>query len=241
MILIHEVIRMSIDLGQYSVLMLDMNGTFMFGQDRFGSEEDFFSTYSKVGGQQLSANEVAGFISECVALLWAINGDKKRFDDFPTVAEVLRSETLGFDLPDSELDLLEQVVALHELGQVPSEMVDTLRHLSKSHDLILVSNIWSKKGIWVDHLRRVGALNLFEETVFSSDHRCIKPGYRIYEIALGLTQVPLRDIVFIGDDPVCDVSTPKALGMATIHVVGTGESNRHDADRVVKRLSDLVA
>jgi FMN phosphatase YigB (HAD superfamily) len=119
-------------------------------------------------------------------------------------------------------------------------MVDTLRHLSKAHDLILVSNIWSKKGIWVDHLGRVGVLNLFKETVFSSDHRCIKPGHRIYEIALGLTQVPLREIVFIGDDPVCDVSTPKALGMATIHVVGTGESNRHDADRVVKRLSDLI-
>ena len=33
---------MAFDLGQYPVLMLDMNGTFMFGQDRFGSEEDFF-------------------------------------------------------------------------------------------------------------------------------------------------------------------------------------------------------
>ena len=37
-------------LDRFKVILLDMNGTFMFGQDRFGPEEDFAATYRRLGG-----------------------------------------------------------------------------------------------------------------------------------------------------------------------------------------------
>lgn len=36
-------------------LLLDMNSTFMFGEDNFGKDEDFSIYYKKIGGQ-LSSN-----------------------------------------------------------------------------------------------------------------------------------------------------------------------------------------
>jgi len=32
-------------LSRFTVVLLDMNGTFMFGGDRFGPEQDFAATY----------------------------------------------------------------------------------------------------------------------------------------------------------------------------------------------------
>ena len=40
-------------IDQFSVLLLDMNGTFMFGEDRFGEGEDFYRTYRALGGRRL--------------------------------------------------------------------------------------------------------------------------------------------------------------------------------------------
>jgi len=36
-------------LDQFPVLLLDMNGTFMFGHDRFGPDEDYYATYRPLG------------------------------------------------------------------------------------------------------------------------------------------------------------------------------------------------
>lgn len=45
-------------LDQFSVLLLDMNGTFMFGHDRFGPDQDYFATYQRVGGRSLDRESV---------------------------------------------------------------------------------------------------------------------------------------------------------------------------------------
>lgn len=37
-------------LDNFSAILLDMNGTFMFGHDRFGPEEDYYATYCVMGG-----------------------------------------------------------------------------------------------------------------------------------------------------------------------------------------------
>lgn len=52
-------------LDKFPALLLDMNGTFMFGEDRFGAGEDFHATYRSVGGRRLSAAEVTRFIRAC--------------------------------------------------------------------------------------------------------------------------------------------------------------------------------
>ncbi|HUY89473.1 MAG TPA: hypothetical protein VMV10_12130 [Pirellulales bacterium] len=45
-------------LDRFRAILLDMNGTFMFGQDRFGPEGDFAATYRELGGGGLCGAEV---------------------------------------------------------------------------------------------------------------------------------------------------------------------------------------
>ena len=44
-------------LDRYRVLLLDMNGTFMFGEDRFAAHDDFYRTYLDVMRQEGTAYE----------------------------------------------------------------------------------------------------------------------------------------------------------------------------------------
>ena len=49
-------------LDQFDVVLLDMNGTFMFGHDRLGPEEDFYQTYQAVGGRSLEKHAVTSIM-----------------------------------------------------------------------------------------------------------------------------------------------------------------------------------
>ncbi len=42
-----------------------MNGTFMFGEDRFSEREDYFTTYRSIGGNRLLEKEVTNAILSC--------------------------------------------------------------------------------------------------------------------------------------------------------------------------------
>jgi hypothetical protein len=42
-------------LSRFTVVLLDMNGTFMFGGDRFGPEQNYADTYHALGGRRLAA------------------------------------------------------------------------------------------------------------------------------------------------------------------------------------------
>ena len=43
----------------FKILLLDLNGTFMFEQDRFGPEQDYSATYRADGGTRLTAAEIS--------------------------------------------------------------------------------------------------------------------------------------------------------------------------------------
>src|SRR5688572_3224563 len=77
-------------LDRFPVLCLDMNGTFMFGEDRFDNGEDFHRTYSSVGGSKLSASEVTHFIRDCYDGMSRDYSDPARYDDFPSLREGFR-------------------------------------------------------------------------------------------------------------------------------------------------------
>jgi len=230
---------MGLKLEEYPVLMLDMNGTFMFGQDRFGSEEDFFATYKTLGGRKLSTKEVFCIINDCILMMTALDADASVFDQFPSVAEVLRRTQFGLVCSEQELKLLEQVLAHHELGYVPDAMTSVLQTLARRHVLVLVSNIWCQKDIWVDYLTETNVLPLFTTTIFSSEHGCIKPGGRIYQTALDSVSASPEEVVFIGDNPICDVDAPRKLGMKTIHIKAANVV-AGTADRVVQSLTSLL-
>lgn len=227
-----------IPLDRVDAILIDMNGTFMFGQDRFGPQEDYFATYRAVGGQVLAPVDVQRVVNATVAALGTRYRDRAHFDPFPSVADVLAElpETRG--LPPRERNLIEAVIAGHERGHVPGAYAAALHQLSALRPLVLVSNIWSAAPPWRTALANDGLLDLFAAVVFSSEHGCIKPAPRIYAIARDRACVPFDRILFIGDDPIADVAAPRSLGMMTAQV---GLVPPPEADMTAPGLPELVA
>jgi FMN phosphatase YigB (HAD superfamily) len=200
---------------RFKALLLDMNGTFMFGQDRFGPAEDFFATYQALGGGGLGAADVERAIRATYAGLAADYSDPHRIDDFPSLAQSLRRRT---DAPSGEIEALEQVFAAHELGHVPPPFADCLRRLGSSRPLGIVSNIWARKGPWLRHFEDVGIAGIWRTLVFSSDTPSIKPSPLLFQRAIAELCLAPADILFGGDSLRADIVPAKVLGMATAWV-----------------------
>jgi FMN phosphatase YigB (HAD superfamily) len=234
---LNEVARLMKLLDGFHVVLLDLNGTFMFGEDRFGPGEDFAATYRSVGGRALQPLQVEKAIRACFARMAADYEDPARYDDFPRVADVLRATAP--DLPDQERERLERVFGLHELGRVPPEYAAFLRRLAATHALGLVANVWCGKGLWVRELERAGVLGLFRSVVFSSDTASVKPSRVLFDLALGPFGGDRSGAVFVGDSLRCDIEGAKAAGLATVWINPSG--TRHpSADYVVSSLLDLL-
>lgn len=230
-------------LDRFRVLLLDMNGTFMFGQDRFRPEQDFAATYRDLGGVALSEAEVERAVRATCEALAADEENPAKHDDFPQVAGVL--ERLRPDLPPGERVLIEETIALHELGHVPREYADCLRRLARTHRLGLATNLWSKKDRWLVELRRAGVLELFEFAAFSSDHQSIKPSPAMFERAFAPFGVGKHEALFVGDSLAHDIAGAKAFGLPAAWIdSGENRSNMREAsgaDFVVAGLMELLA
>ena len=219
-------------LQRFDAILIDMNGTFMFGQDRFGPQEDYHLTYRKKGGGTLSSGDVQRAVEAVVAAMATLYRDPSHCDPFPSVASVLDALPIARELPSRERELIEVMIAEHELGHVPISHAEALRRLSALRPLMLLSNIWSVAAPWRDALAHDDLLDLFDATVFSSEHGCVKPATRLYDIARRVADVPFERIISIGDDPVRDIAVPSHLGMLTAQVgtVGLAEADMSAAD-----------
>ncbi len=222
-------------LDRFSVILLDMHGTFMAGHDRFGPDEDYYATYRAVGGHGLDRDRVVRIIrTTCEAILRDYH-DPERFDDFPTLAEALRRYGAA---EDEHLPILEEVFAAHEKGHVPAAHQAFLRELGRSHHLGIVSNICARPGPWLRDLTDAGLLDVFQTRVFSSEGRSIKPSRLLFQRALAA--VPAQSsILFVGDSLDCDIIPAKAMGLHTAWIAPPG-SNHPAADVVVANLPDLA-
>ena len=227
-------------LAPFRVVLLDLNRTFMFGEDRFGPDEDFAAIYRTIGGKELSNITVHRTVRACIASMTAIYEDPARYDRFPQVIDTLRQlpETDGWS--EEEIQYLDRVIALHELGTVPPVYAAFLKRLATTHELGLVSNIWSEKTPWLVELDRVGVRDLFKTLIFSSDSTSIKPAPRLFEEALRAFDVDRAEVVFIGDDLERDIAAAQAVGLATIWIQGNQPPSAL-ADRVITDLLDLDA
>lgn len=217
----------------FSVLLLDMNGVFMFGEDRFGLEQDFHPTYRGLGGTRLGAREVNKAIRSCHEGMAGEYESPQHVDDFPSVREALRRYA-GAD--DADLDDLEATFAFHERGSVPPAHADFIRRLSRTHQLGLVSNIWAPKQPWLEELERVGILDAFRVLIFSSDFRSIKPSPVLFRKALEAFPVGSA-VLFVGDSLRCDMIPARNLGLATAWI--TSETSSESADHVLPDLLSL--
>lgn len=222
-------------LDQFSVLLLDMNGTFVFGHDRFGEAEDFYGTYRAVGGSRLSPTEVSRLILDCYHGMGREYADPGRQDDFRTLAEGFR---LYAPPPEEELPFLMRVFARHEVGQVPDALASLLRRLARTHRLGVVSNFWSSKEVCLEEFQRAGLGDVFQHTVFSSDFRSIKPSSVLFREALRGMQAEPGEALFIGDSLRHDMEGAHRIGMATVWIT-TRPQPHPNVDYVLETLEEI--
>src|SRR2546425_4125182 len=181
-----------------------MNGTLMFGGDRFGPDQDYAATYRTLGGSRFAPEVVHATITACYETLEQIYNDPERCDSFPRVLDTLRTLPHAKGLDERDLKLLEDVVAQHERGHVPDPYAVLLRGLARSHPLGLVANILSRKELWLEAFRRAGVLDLFAVTVFSSDGSSVKPSRKLLTRRLVHSRCRALKIVFVGGSLRCD-------------------------------------
>ena len=62
-------------LSRFVAVLLDMNGTLMFGGDRFGPDQDYAATYRTLGGSRLATEIVQTTITACYATMERIYND----------------------------------------------------------------------------------------------------------------------------------------------------------------------
>lgn len=205
-----------VPLARFQVLLLDMHSTFMFGEDRFGADEDFAATYVRCGGDVLSPDDIERHIRAAHAFLTERYGDPTFEDDFPSLAEALQA--VAPELPAAERDRLVTVFGHHECGTVPADFSAALADLHRTHELRLISNIWAPREPWLAELQRAGVLHLFERLIFSSDGRSLKPSRRLFQQALGELRCPFGEVLMIGDSFRCDMFGAKRVGLKTLWV-----------------------
>ena len=205
-------------LSDCDVVLLDMNGTFMFGGDRFDDGQDYAATYKELGGQKLSDGAIQSLIAAAHAKLTALYSDPECLDCFPTVDEVLRGLRTPYRLADRDYHLLAETIVHHEIGHVPTAYASTLSWLADHFVIGLVTNLWSEKKAWLQELERAGVDRLFRTMVFSSDHSSIKPSPKLFQMALKNLEYDASRIVFVGDDLHRDMEGAKALGLRTLWI-----------------------
>lgn len=217
---------------QFDVILFDLNGTFMFGHDRFGAEQDYHRTYQACGGRRLDRATLTRTMNQCLDGLLRVYDDPSRFDDFPTLREAF-TEYAG--APPEEHAALCDTFALHELGEVPPAQASVLRQLSATHRLGVVSNICGDPARWRAHFAGVGLGSAFACTVFSSEGRSIKPSRQLFQRAISALSHPAR-VLFVGDSFERDMVPARALGWGTVWI---SETKGGDADRVIPSVVEL--
>lgn len=200
------------------VLLLDMNSTFMFGEDRFSESEDFSVHYFKIGGSR-PKHTINQIIRATYDYLDVRYPDENYRHHFPAVESVIR-EVTGPDLDADEIKKVVDTFAFHELGYIPSDYAAALHVLQQRFTLAAVIDIWSPKTAWLNEFDRAGISGLFSATSFSSDHGMVKPSPRPFELVLNQLGMAKSEAVVIGDSPRRDLGGAKNAGIDCILVGG---------------------
>ena len=164
-------------IDQFTVILLDLHGTFMFRGDRFSETEDFGLTYRELGGRALGDDEVRRLVLEVCAAMEQAYADPRYDEHFPAVRHCIEHIARPQSLPEREVGLLECVIARHEVGVIPNACVAALRELAKTHRLGIVSNIWSPRDLYVQELERAGICDLFDVACETHIRTMVRPAH----------------------------------------------------------------
>ena len=210
--------------SRYSTILLDMNDTFMFGADRFGTNEDYSIIYHQLGGTMESIR-VNQLIQSAYDYLTPLYPDPQYQEKFPSLRSAFEIVCGQDSLSDLDLELLVDTFAHHELGSVPPEYSAAIDRLSHKFRLGLVIDIWAPKTRWIEALQQCGVLPVCESTSFSSDCGIVKPSPRPFLTVLSEMQVNPQDAVVIGDSVRRDLGGATAAGIDCILVGGNQNSS----------------
>lgn len=205
-------------LKEKRALLLDMNSTFMFGEDRFGPHEDFSLHYFKIGGT-LSKREINRIVRAAYEYLEVRYPDEAFRTNFPSVESAIL-DVAGYALEQEEIDKAVETFAYHELGVIPCEYVAALQRLRRRFTLAAVIDIWSPKGAWLDAFERAGISALFSSVSFSSDHGMVKPSPKPFEWVLAQLGISGAEAVVVGDSTRRDLGGARSAGIDCILVGG---------------------
>lgn len=201
-------------------LLLDMNSTFMFGEDRFGKSEDFSAHYFKIGGT-LTQNEINRIVRSVYEYLDTLYPDENYRHSFPSL-ETAICEVTGKALDGDERERIVNTFAFHELGYIPNEYAAALHKLRRHFMLAAVIDIWSPKAAWLKEFERAGILGLFSAMSFSSNHGMVKPSPKPFELVLSQLGITNYEAIVVGDSPRRDLGGAKSAGIDCILVGDTG-------------------
>lgn len=178
-------------------LLLDMNSTFMFGEDRFGKDEDYSEYYRSIGGN-LPDNVVNDVIRAAYEYLDVKYPSEKYRHCFPSLETAIEVSS-EIDIPLIEKHKIIETFSYHEHGYIPQLYVQALRELKEHFTLALVIDIWAPKKMWVHTFESLGIWELFSAYSFSSDHGMVKPSPRPFEMVVNTLGLPKEKCLVIGD------------------------------------------
>lgn len=228
-------------IDRYEVLLLDVGQTFMFNVDRFDPDDSSGRTYLDLGGKRLGACTASALAVKVFNMITAASKMPDRYLSLPTVRECLESLAAEISLSVAELDILETTIALHEVGDIPPEYGRILHELGKTHRLGIISDIWSRSGIFYNRFHEAGILDLFETIIFSSEVGAVKPASQIFEAALAALAVGPGKAVYIGDSYRRDVCGAAGVGLNTVWInAGPEQAGEVKPDLVIRDLREIL-
>ncbi|MCB1859431.1 MAG: HAD family hydrolase [Gammaproteobacteria bacterium] len=199
-------------------ILLDMNGTFMFGEDRFGESEDYSVYYRRLGGN-ISRSEINRIVRAAYEYLEVRYTDENYRCCFPSLKSAILA-VAGDLLDEGEIEKIIETFTFHELGYIPNEYAAILHQLRKRYTLAAVIDIWSPKQAWLKEFERAGITGLFSAISFSSDHGIVKPSPKPFEWILSQLGVSGSQAVVVGDSPRRDLGGARSAGIDCILVGG---------------------
>lgn len=202
-----------------------MNGTFMFGHDCLGVDEDFFPTYRELSGSGLLGRDTVNrCIRETIDRLYLKYTDSRFTDNFPSVASELGRIT-ELQGQQAEIKRMAATIARHELGHVPDEYQRVIRELGKHYRLAAVVDIWSPSLLWREVFAASRLADVFSALWFSSDHGVVKPSRIPFHWALDQLKLLPDDVLMIGDSIRRDLGGARKAGIDCVLVGGNAHED----------------
>jgi len=220
------------------VLLLDMNSTFMFGEDRFGKTEDFSLYYNQIGGS-LSNNEINSIIKTVYAYLDTRYPDEQYRHCFPSL-EYAINQCISIVVDKREIDKIISTFSFHEIGYIPPEYVTALHKLNQKYKLAVVIDIWSPKMAWLNLFKELGINKLFMASSFSSDHGIVKPSPKPFELVMAQLGIKNTNALVIGDSIRRDLGGARAAEIDCVLVGGAEHPDAIGSYANLLKLSDAA-